>query len=377
MYLAYNKTLHAVLDQLPPLKGHFMKRILLADDEAIITMQLEKRLASMGYEVVGIASSGKESLHMARELKPDLVLMDIVMPGDMDGIDAASMIRSELDIPIVFLTAFADGVHIDRAKRAEPFGYIVKPFHEEEIFASIEVALHKRMLEQRFRDKEKLYRAIMERAFDPICVIDRNCRVMDVNERAARLLGHERNDLIGKEADKLLAGGDPARFFKFFEDMCTNGSGTLRNMTLTARKGSQVRADLSGSAIEYAGDCAVLLTLNAHFPRRNRRKRLGTLLKRYPWEADSQVTLSRAWAEKPGMRADELSATQGKWLGVDGMVQLCTSCKKVKTTTGAWIRLESYFKNRYGLVFSHGICSECAHKLWPDMPPDFGAGADT
>jgi CheY-like chemotaxis protein/DNA-binding PadR family transcriptional regulator len=118
-----------------------MSKILVVDDEAIITMQLEERLTALGYEVAGMAASGEESVEKARRLSPDIVLMDIVMPGKMNGIEAAKQINEELRIPVVFVTSYADDAIIEKAKAARPYGYIVKPFNELEIKAAIEVAL--------------------------------------------------------------------------------------------------------------------------------------------------------------------------------------------------------------------------------------------
>jgi CheY-like chemotaxis protein len=138
-------------------------RILVADDEVVITMQLEERLTAMGYQVVGRASSGEASIDMARRLRPDLVLMDIVMPGKLDGIDAARDIRAKLDIPVIFLTAYASDEFIQRAKVVEPYGYIVKPFQEQEIKAAIEVALHRKGLEQQLFKSEQALHSYTER----------------------------------------------------------------------------------------------------------------------------------------------------------------------------------------------------------------------
>ena len=141
-----------------------MHRIMVVDDEAVITMQLEERLTAMGYEVVGKASSGEASIDMARRFRPDLILMDIVMPGRFDGIDASEKIGAELDIPVIFLTAYADDKFINRAKHVQPFGYIVKPFQAEEIRAAIEIALHKKDVERRLRKAEKEYRSERKQA---------------------------------------------------------------------------------------------------------------------------------------------------------------------------------------------------------------------
>jgi CheY-like chemotaxis protein/DNA-binding PadR family transcriptional regulator len=126
-----------------------MSKILIVDDEAIITMQLEERLSLLGYKIAGMATSGEEAIDKAKKLKPDIVLMDIVMPGKINGIEAAKSIHGELDIPIVFVTAYADDTIIEKAKCVNPYGYIVKPFNELELKAAIEVALFRKASEQK------------------------------------------------------------------------------------------------------------------------------------------------------------------------------------------------------------------------------------
>jgi len=137
-----------------------MSKILVVDDEAIITMQLEERLTLMGYTVAGMAASGEDAVNKARRIHPDLILMDIVMPGKMNGIEAAKIITEELDIPVVFVTSYADDVIIEKAKSVRPYGYIVKPFNELEIKAAIEVALFRKVAEQ---EEHKLLKTTLEK----------------------------------------------------------------------------------------------------------------------------------------------------------------------------------------------------------------------
>ncbi|MFA4824987.1 MAG: response regulator [Methanoregula sp.] len=125
-----------------------MSKILVVDDEAIISMQLGELLETMGYTVVGLAASGEDAIEKARQLTPDLILMDIVMPKRLNGIEAAQVIISELDIPVVFVTSYADDAIIEKAKQVRPYGYIVKPFNELEIKAAIEVALFRKDAER-------------------------------------------------------------------------------------------------------------------------------------------------------------------------------------------------------------------------------------
>lgn len=117
-----------------------MDRILVVDDDATLVMEFEEFLPTIGYDVVGVADSGKGALEQARELRPDLVLMDIRMPGKMDGIQAAAIIKSELGADIIFISGHTDEALLDRAKLIEPLGYIHKPFSEEQIAAALKMA---------------------------------------------------------------------------------------------------------------------------------------------------------------------------------------------------------------------------------------------
>ena len=121
-----------------------MARILVVDDDSGIAMLVERHLTKMGYEVVGKASSGVEAIEKAKKLRPDLILMDIVMPGEKSGIDAAEEIKSEMDVPLIFLTGHTDEKVIESAKKVEPSGFIVKPYKERELQAAIEIALYEK-----------------------------------------------------------------------------------------------------------------------------------------------------------------------------------------------------------------------------------------
>ncbi len=119
------------------------KKILIVEDEGITVLHIKRAIEGLGYEVAGVALSADEAIIMATELRPDLVLMDIVLKGSVDGIDAAEKIRTILHIPIIYLTAHMDEETLQRAKVTEPFGYIVKPFRERDLSIAIEFALYK------------------------------------------------------------------------------------------------------------------------------------------------------------------------------------------------------------------------------------------
>lgn len=137
-------------------------KILIVEDEAVIALNLQQTLIKMGYNVIGISYSGKDAVDKARRLVPDLILMDIRLPGKMDGIRVADIVKSELDIPVIFLTAFSEDKIIERAKKVEPFGYILKPIQEREIKAAVEVALYKKEMEKILKESEEKFRTLAE-----------------------------------------------------------------------------------------------------------------------------------------------------------------------------------------------------------------------
>lgn len=134
------------------------EKIIVVEDERVVARDIEKRLKKLGYVVPASVASGEEAIEQVAELRPDLVLMDIRLKGQMDGIEAAEHIRTDFDIPVVYLTAYADESTLQRAKVTEPFGYVVKPFDERDLQVAIEIALRRRLSEKAIRvalEKEK------------------------------------------------------------------------------------------------------------------------------------------------------------------------------------------------------------------------------
>lgn len=130
-------------------------KILIVEDEIIVARQLSNSLKKLGYEVVAIATCGEEGIQQTALTQPDLVLMDIVMPGEIDGIDAAREIRQRFSTPVVFLTAYADKETVSRAAMTDPFGYILKPFQPKDLYATIEVCLRKHQVEKELKESQQ------------------------------------------------------------------------------------------------------------------------------------------------------------------------------------------------------------------------------
>ncbi|MCC7557758.1 MAG: methanogen output domain 1-containing protein [Methanobacteriaceae archaeon] len=128
------------------------EKILVVEDESIVAMGIKHKLENLGYEVVDTVLSGEDAVRRAKTLKPDLILMDIVLKGEMDGIDAANQIKKLFDIPIIYLTAYSDEEMLERARVTEPYGYILKPFKKSELNANIKMAIYKHQGEKKQRE---------------------------------------------------------------------------------------------------------------------------------------------------------------------------------------------------------------------------------
>lgn len=181
--------------------------ILLAEDEGIVARDIANTLKNRGYEVIAIVSSGDEAVKKAIEFIPDLVLMDIGLKGDTDGIHAAMEIKNRMHIPVIYLTAYSDDSTLQRAKVTEPFGYILKPFDERELYTAIEMALYKHQMEKRLRDSEEWLATILKNIGDAVIATDKNGRVRFMNPLAQELTGCAQNDAINIAPQEAFNGG--------------------------------------------------------------------------------------------------------------------------------------------------------------------------
>ncbi len=137
-------------------------RILIVEDELVVSKYIEACLKNIGYEVADIITSGEEAVSKTESIMPDLILMDIRLNGKMTGTEAAVKIKENLDVPIVFLTAYADDKNIEMAKASEPYGYLVKPFYEKELHTTIEMALNKHEKVRLLKKERDLYYSVIE-----------------------------------------------------------------------------------------------------------------------------------------------------------------------------------------------------------------------
>lgn len=159
-------------------------KILVVEDESIISKDIQHSLKRLGYDVVGASATGEKAIELAAEKKPDLVLMDIMLKGDMNGIEAAEVIKREHEIPVIFLTAYADETTLEKAKVLEPNGYIIKPFKEIDLHSSIEIALYKHKKEKEVeRERNYLYTIVEGKEMQEFIFVKSNSKLVKLNTK--------------------------------------------------------------------------------------------------------------------------------------------------------------------------------------------------
>jgi PAS domain S-box-containing protein len=179
-------------------------RIMIVEDEVIVAMELKSRLTACGYEVVGMVGYGEEAIEIATRLVPDLLLMDIKLAGEIDGIEAARRIHEFHDIPVVYLTAHSDEQTLQKAKLGDPFAYLVKPFSESELRTTIEVALHKHQQLQHARESAEWFSQTVNCLGGAVIGTDEKGTVRHINPLAETLTDFSEAEAVGKPPHEIL-----------------------------------------------------------------------------------------------------------------------------------------------------------------------------
>ncbi|MEX2326437.1 MAG: response regulator, partial [Pseudomonadales bacterium] len=172
-------------------------KIFIIEDEALVARELKSRLTNMGYEVVGIAY-GRGGIDLALETRPDLLLTDIHLKDGEDGIEVAQSIQRDLDVPVVFLTAYSDEDTVARAKAVTPYGYIIKPVENRELQITIEMALYKFNIERELRETQQLLQTALTCIGSALVFVNHNGEITDLNSDAERLFHVQRRSVIGQ-----------------------------------------------------------------------------------------------------------------------------------------------------------------------------------
>lgn len=221
-------------------------RVLVVEDEAIVAMDISAMLRGLGYDVEGPASTGEEAVALAERGRPDLVLMDIMLRGGMDGVEAARRIRETTGAPVVYLTAYADESTLLRAKTAEPLGYLLKPFEERELRTTIETALSKHRTEARLRESERWLATTLRCIGDAVIAADERGRVKLINPAAERLTGWPQREALGRDLGEVFQLADEATGQRVETDA---GARRQADVVLLPRGGRPTPVETSASDI--------------------------------------------------------------------------------------------------------------------------------
>jgi PAS domain S-box-containing protein len=178
--------------------------ILIVEDERIIAQDLQQTLLQLGYASCGVAADGEEALVMAREHRPDVVLMDIRIRGALDGIGTAERLRAEIDVPVVYLTAHADSATLARAKQTGPYGYLLKPVKPAELRSVLEVSIYKHSLEQRAREQDRWQLTILRSIVDAVVAVGPDGNVLYMNPAAETLTGTQQANALHRRSTEVL-----------------------------------------------------------------------------------------------------------------------------------------------------------------------------
>ncbi len=327
-------------------------RILIVEDETIIAFDLKNKLNKIGYGIVGIATKGVEAIELALQLKPQIILMDIQLQGSMDGIQSSEAIQSHYDVPIVYLTAHSDPATLARAKLSGPLGYILKPYDDRELVTQIELALYRHQTDKKLHDQREWLRVTLSSMGEGVLAADKEGVVTFINPVAETLTGWTRSAAIGESLSKIfhiINERTRQSLANPMEDLLNSGkiSNPDNRWLLVNKAGTEIPIWSSGAHIHDKHDHAQGIVL-----------------------VFRDISLQRQVEEEKDSLIAELTETMEKVRLLSGLVPICASCKNIRDDKGYWMQIEKYIQDHSEAKFSHGICPECARRLYPEIDLD-------
>jgi PAS domain S-box-containing protein len=241
-------------------------RILVVEDEGIVAMEIGDRLSHAGFRVIGPVSTGEAAVESALAERPDLVLMDVRLKGDMDGVAAAERIQRQIDLPFVFLTAHADDATLARVKPIEPHAYVIKPFEARALTVTIQLVLHRHRAAKARAEAERAQkrsdarlRAVLDNSHDGILCVDGDRRITVYNRGAERIFGYSAEEMIGQPLEALIPAELGASHRAEFERFRVTGRtsrpmGASREVVGLRRSGEKFPAEVTISRFEVEGE---------------------------------------------------------------------------------------------------------------------------
>ena len=320
-------------------------KVLVVEDEGVIARDLISRLQRMGYGTLGPATTGAAAIELASMENPDVILMDISLSGVMDGIQAAAHIRATSNIPVIYVTAYSDDSVIERAKPTTPSGYLIKPFVERELRATIETACYRHMIEEELRQSREQYRALLDASGAVPWEMDaETMRYTFIGPQCSTVLGLEPAEIQGIEAwliKVLTEDRDKVRDLYREAALSRESLEVEYRVDLGAGRPRWIRDSLSSSA-------------NSQGATRLRGYMLD-ITRRKEAELDSQRYTA------------ELKEALDRIGTLHGLLPICAWCKKIRDDNGYWQQVEVYVKEHSEAEFTHSICPDCRKTMEEEM----------
>jgi PAS domain S-box-containing protein len=318
-------------------------KILVVEDETIVARDIQQSLTRLGYDVPTTATSGEEAIRKTKEIHPDLILMDIVLKGQMDGVETVRQINRQFDVPVIFLTAYADDSTLARAKTTSPAGYMLKPFHPNELRPTIELALHRAQIDRHLKGSLRWLATTVRCMSDAMITTNRGGRLTYMSQGAETLTGWLQQDAMGAELTTMLSYEEdgPVQVFEnpVMKAMMECRIVQLDCVTFRAKDGTT--RPVAGSTAPVIDDAGVVIGSVAVFH-------------------DAQAL------ERPDRGVESIrSELQQAVARAPGVINLCAWCKKVPDVSGEWYDLDTFITEHSGVQFNGGLCPECLQRCFP------------
>ncbi len=317
--------------------------ILVVDDDPEVLLLTATVLRGAGYEVLE-GSTGKDALRIAHAHKPDLMLLDVMLP-DITGIEICRRLKEDKDLKHIFIT-LTSGTQTSSEFQAEGLsagadGYIVKPISNKELLARVQSMERIKKTEEALRASECRYRRLFETALDGIIILNADTGdVTDVNPALVKMTGYTRHQLLGKKLWETHLFKEADMAGTIFTDLRREGFLRFNEMSLRAKDGKEIVTEFVSNV--YTVNRKHVIQCN-----------IRDISKRKLAEAEREKLIV------------ECKEALGKIKTLSGMLPICASCKKIRNDEGYWEQIEAYLRDHSEAQFSHGICPDCARKLYP------------
>lgn len=317
-----------------------MLKILIVEDERMIAEDIKLTLVHFNYKVIGIMATGEDALKKLEKSSPDLILMDIMLKGKLNGIETSMQINKKYDIPIIFVTAYADDKTINQATSVSPYGFILKPFNSKEIHAVIEMTMVKHKAKKVLEESRAKFESIFERNPEPSVYIDNDYKIVDINPRFTEYFLYTKEEVKGKFIDDLIVPEESKMEAKDL-NVKTSQSYVYYDTLRKRKDGVLVPVSISAAPIMIKGKAAGSFVIYKDI---SKRKEAET-------EREKVIT--------------ELKQALEKVKTLSGLIPICSHCKKIRDDSGYWQKVEEYISQYSDVDFSHSICPECLQKHYP------------